>query len=201
MKIICVGKNYAKHAAELGSKVPEEPLVFLKPDSSILRKSPFFIPNFSKEIHYEVEVVLRIDRVGKAIEEKFAHRYYSQIGLGIDFTARDLQNEFRKKGFPWELSKGFDGATYVSEFYDKSNFDLQKLKFHLNKNSETMQRGNTSLMEFSFDRIVSFVSQFYTLKKGDFIFTGTPEGVGPVASNDLLEGYLDNKKAFQLTVK
>lgn len=202
MKIICVGKNYALHAAELNSSVPKEPLIFLKPDSALLRKNmPFFIPDFSNEIHHEVEVVIKINRVGKCIEEEFAHRYYSEFALGIDFTARDIQNEFRKNGFPWELCKGFDGAAFVSEFHPIADHDLGNLNFSLERNATLVQKGNTKDMAFGFDCIVSFVSRYFTLKKGDLIFTGTPEGVGKVISRDKLTGYIEGQSVFNLKIK
>jgi 2-keto-4-pentenoate hydratase/2-oxohepta-3-ene-1,7-dioic acid hydratase in catechol pathway len=180
MKIICIGRNYANHAKELGNTIPTEPLFFLKPETAIQPKGhPFFIPDFSNEIHYEVELVIKIDKIGKNIEELFAHKYYSQIGLGIDFTARDIQEECKAKGLPWEKAKGFDGAAQISRsFINKSELDLNDISFLLEKNGEQVQIGNSKDMLFSFDKIISYISKFYTLKIGDLFFTGTPAGVG-----------------------
>ena len=203
MKIICIGRNYPQHAAELSNKKPESPVIFIKPDTAILqRRLPFYIPHFSNQIHYEVEVLVRINRIGKYIEEKFAHKYYQEIGLGIDFTARDLQQNLKEKGLPWEKAKAFDGSALIGSWYDKNNFsDLNQLDFELVKNSETVQEGNTSQMLWSIDTLINEVSRFFTLKIGDVIFTGTPAGVGPVVVNDVLEGYLEGKKAFTLKIK
>tara|TARA_R110002073_G_scaffold139232_2_gene289391 strand:- start:176094 stop:176702 length:609 start_codon:yes stop_codon:yes gene_type:complete len=202
MKIICIGRNYAKHIEELANEKPENPVVFLKPDSAILaKKMPFFRPPFSNDIHYEVEVLVKINRVGKHIDAKFAHKYYSEIGLGIDFTARDVQNECKEKGLPWEKAKAFDGSAVIGEFYPKGNFDLSQLKFQLLKNDEVVQDGNTNAMLWKIDELISYVSQFFTLKKGDVIFTGTPAGVGRVDENDILIGMLEEKEAFNIKVK
>ena len=203
MKIICIGRNYPQHAAELSNKKPESPVIFIKPDTAILqRRLPFYIPHFSNQIHHEVEVLVRINRIGKYIEEKFAHKYYQEIGLGIDFTARDLQQNLKEKGLPWEKAKAFDGSALIGSWYDKNNFsDLNQLDFELVKNSETVQEGNTSQMIWSIDTLINEVSRFFTLKIGDIIFTGTPAGVGPVVVNDVLEGYLEGKKAFTLKIK
>ncbi len=203
MKIICIGRNYPQHAEELSNKKPESPVIFIKPDTAILqRRLPFYIPPFSNQIQHEVEVLVRINRIGKYIEEKFAHKYYQEIGLGIDFTARDLQKNLKEKGLPWEKAKAFDGSALIGSWYNKNNFsDLNQLDFELVKNSETVQEGNTSQMLWSIDTLINEVSRFFTLKIGDVIFTGTPAGVGPVVVNDVLEGYLEGKKAFTLKIK
>ena len=203
MKIICIGRNYPQHAEELSNKKPESPVIFIKPDTAILQgRLPFYIPPFSNLIHYEVEVLVRINRIGKYIEEKFAHKYYQEIGLGIDFTARDLQQNLKQKGLPWEKAKAFDGSALIGNWFNKNNFsDLNQLDFELVKNSETVQEGNTSQMIWSIDTLINEVSRFFTLKIGDIIFTGTPAGVGPVVENDVLEGYLEGKKAFTLKIK
>ena len=203
MKIICIGRNYPQHAEELSNKKPESPVIFIKPDTAIIqRRLPFYIPPFSNLIHYEVEVLVRINRIGKYIEEKFAHKYYQEIGLGIDFTARDLQQNLKEKGLPWEKAKAFDGSALIGNWFNKNNFsDLNQLDFELVKNSETVQEGNTSQMIWSIDTLINEVSRFFTLKIGDIIFTGTPAGVGPVVENDVLEGYLEGKKAFTLKIK
>ena len=202
MKIICIGRNYAKHIEELANERPEHPVVFLKPDSAILpKKNPFFIPSFSNEVHYEVEVLVKINKVGKYIEPKFAHKYYDEIGLGIDFTARDVQAYCKAKGLPWEKAKAFDGSAIVGDFYSRAQFDLENLKFQLYKNDELVQDGNTNTMLWKIDELISYVSQYFTLKKGDIIFTGTPAGVGKVTVNDVLKGFLENNEAFQIKVK
>ena len=202
MKIICIGRNYAKHIAELANERPENPVVFLKPDSAILaKKMPFFIPPFSSDIHYEVEVLVKINKVGKHIDKKFAHKYYDEIGLGIDFTARDVQAQCKEKGLPWEKAKAFDGSAVIGNFYAKEAFDLENLKFQLLKNQALVQDGNTQAMLWKIDELISYVSQYFTLKKGDVIFTGTPAGVGKVAQNDLLVGMIEDKKAFEVKVK
>ena len=203
MKIICIGRNYSQHAEELSNKKPESPIIFIKPDTSILQsRLPFYIPPFSNQIHHEVEVLVRINRIGKYIEEKFAHKYYQEIGLGIDFTARDLQQNLKEKGLPWEKAKAFDGSALIGNWFNKNNFsDLNQLDFELVKNNETVQKGNTSQMLWSIDTLINEVSRFFTLKIGDVIFTGTPAGVGPVVVNDVLEGYLEGKKAFTLKIK
>ena len=202
MKIICIGRNYINHAKELGNAIPSEPLFFLKPNSAIQPKGhPFFIPFFSNDIHYEVELVIKISKAGKHIEERFAHNYYSQIGLGIDFTARDIQQECKEKGLPWEKAKAFDGSAVVGQFYPKEQFDLGNLKFQLYKNNEIVQDGNTNAMLWKTDELISYVSQYFTLKKGDIIFTGTPAGVGKVLENDILKGVLEGEEAFNIRVK
>jgi acylpyruvate hydrolase len=203
MKIICIGRNYAEHAKEMKSEIPKEPVFFMKPDTAlIIRNQPFFIPDFSEEIHHEVELVLKINRVGKNIEERFAHKYYGEIGIGIDFTARDLQAKCKEKGLPWEKAKAFDGSAPLGGFVSKETFaDLNAIRFHLNINGKTVQKGNTSDLLFSFDKIIAYISQFVTLKKGDLIFTGTPEGVGPVKTNDRLEAFIEEKKLLAFNVK
>jgi 2-keto-4-pentenoate hydratase/2-oxohepta-3-ene-1,7-dioic acid hydratase in catechol pathway len=202
MKIICIGRNYAKHIEELANERPESPVVFLKPDSAILpRKNPFFIPAFSNDVHYEVEVLVKINKVGKHIETKFAHKYYDEVGLGIDFTARDVQAQCKEKGLPWEKAKAFDGSAIIGAFYPKEAFDLENLKFQLLKNDAVVQDGNTNTMLWKTDELIAYVSQYFTLKKGDILFTGTPAGVGKVVVNDVLTGVLDGKQAFQIRVK
>ena len=203
MKIIAIGRNYAEHAKELKNEVPDKPVIFLKPDTAVLREDrPFFIPDFSKDVHHEIELVLKISKEGKNIQEKFSHKYYDEIGLGIDFTARDLQSAQKAKGLPWEIAKAFDGSAPVGKFLPKSTFaDLNNINFHLNINGSTVQKGNTEQLLFTFDYIVSYVSQFFTLKKGDLIFTGTPAGVGPVKAGDLLEGFIEGQKMLELSVK
>ena len=202
MKIICIGRNYAKHIEELANERPTEPVVFLKPDSAILpKKMPFFIPPFSKDIHYEVEVLVKINKVGKYIDAKFAHKYYNEIGLGIDLTARDVQAKCKEKGLPWEKAKAFDGSAVIGNFYPKEQFDLDNLQFQLLKNELVVQDGNTNAMLWKTDELIAYVSQFFTLKKGDIIFTGTPAGVGKVKENDILIGKLEDKEAFRVKVK
>lgn len=203
MKIICVGRNYVEHARELNNSVPDEPVLFMKPETSlILPRQPFFYPDFSNDIHHEIELVVRINRLGKHIETKFAHRYYSEISLGIDFTARDLQQELKAKGLPWEKSKAFDGSACVGEWIPlNQGMDIQNLNFYLTRNGKTVQKGNTSQMLFSVDALISYISKFFTLKIGDLIFTGTPAGVGPVSIGDTLEGFLEGKKNFSLRIK
>ena len=203
MKIICIGRNYAKHIEELANEKPENPVIFLKPDSAILaKKQPFFIPPFSNDIHYEVEVLVKINKVGKHIGEKFANKYYDEIGLGIDFTARDVQNKCKEKGLPWEKAKGFDGSAVISEFISKESLgDLNNLSFSLHKNEELVQDGNTKAMLWKIDELISYVSQFFTLKKGDVIFTGTPAGVGRVYENDILLGKINSQEMFSIKVK
>jgi len=203
MKIICIGRNYIEHIEELGNEKPKEPVIFLKPDTAILpKKMPFIIPEFSNDVHYEVEVVVKINRVGKHIDKKFAHKYYEEIGLGLDFTARDLQKKLKEKGLPWEKAKSFDGAAVLGKFVSKSNFeDLSNIDFSLKKNNETVQEGNTSKMIHSIDDIISHVSEYFTLKIGDYIFTGTPSGVGRVSENDVLQGYIGDDEIFKIKVK
>lgn len=203
MKIICIGRNYVSHAKELGNDIPNEPLFFLKPDTAIQPKGhPFFIPHFSNDIHYEVELVLKINKTGKHIEERFTHTYYDQIGLGIDFTARDIQEECKVKGLPWEKAKGFDGSAQISRnFIDKAKLELNNISFSLQKNGEQVQIGNSRDMLFSFDKIITHISKFYTLQIGDLIYTGTPEGVGPVKAGDKLKGFIGEKEVLKVMVK
>lgn len=201
MKIICVGRNYGEHAKELGNEIPEDPVIFMKPDTAILKKgSDFYMPEFSNDIHYELEVVLKISKGGKYILKENANKHYEEIGLGLDFTARDLQSKLKEKGLPWELAKGFDGSAVVSDFVSKENYDLQNLNFYLMKNGEKVQDGNTQEMLFSPDEIIAFASQYFTLRVGDLIFTGTPKGVGKISENDILDAYLDSKKLFSLKI-
>ena len=203
MKIICIGRNYTDHIKELENEKPTDPVVFFKPDTSILLKGqPFFIPEFSQDIHHEVEVLVKINRIGKHIQPKFAHKYYDQIGLGIDFTARDLQAKLKAKGLPWEKAKGFDGAAVVGKWLPKDSLPhVDDLTFSLTKNGETVQSGSSSLMLWKIDELIAYVSQFFTLKIGDILFTGTPAGVGPVAINDTLVGTLEGKELFSIKVK
>lgn len=203
MKIICIGRNYLPHIQELGHKVPTEPTFFLKPESAmVIRNRPFFLPDFSQQVEYEVELIYRINKVGKYIQEKYAHTYYDAIGLGIDFTARDLQKNCIENGNPWEIAKAFDGSAVMSQFIDKEEFeDLNNLDFHLDLNGKTVQSGNSSEMIFTIDKIISYVSQFMTLKMGDVIYTGTPKGVGKVAINDRLEGWIGERKMLNFRVK
>lgn len=203
MKIICIGRNYTKHIEELQNEKPSEPVIFLKPDTAILPKNfPFFIPEFSNDIHHEVEILVKINRVGKHIEPKFAHKYYDEIGLGIDFTARDVQASLKEKGLPWEKAKAFDGSAVIGEFLPKSQLSsLENLTFELTNNGKPVQIGNTSHMLWKIDELISYVSQYFTLKIGDIIFTGTPEGVGRVNPDDILEGFLEGHKLFRIQVK
>jgi len=202
MKIICIGRNYAKHIEELANEKPENPVVFLKPDSAILpNKNPFFIPPFSNDVHYEVEILVKINKVGKFIDAKFSHKYYDEIGLGIDFTARDVQEKCKEKGLPWEKAKAFDGSAVIGEFYPKEQFDLENITFQLFKNDELVQDGNSNTMLWKVDELIAYVSQYFTLKKGDIIFTGTPAGVGKVSENDVLKGVLEGRAAFNIRVK
>lgn len=204
MKIICIGRNYSEHAKELGNEAPKEPLFFLKPDSAILPKRvPFYIPEFTQDLHYEVELLVKINKVGKHIEERFANTYYDKIGLGIDFTARDLQQDCKSKGLPWEKAKAFDGsAVFGKEFIDKSEFEsVQDIEFSLNMNGEQVQLGNSKDMIFTIDKIISYVSQFFTLKIGDVIYTGTPAGVGSVKVGDKLEGFIGDRQLISLDIK
>lgn len=202
MKIICIARNYADHAKELNNEIPENPVFFIKPDSAILAKDrDFYLPEFSQNIHYEAEIVLKISKAGKYIQPEFAHKYYEQITVGIDFTARDLQARLKEKGHPWEIAKSFDGAAVIGEFHDKSQFDLGNLNFSLTKNGETVQKGNSQMMIHSFDAILAEASKFFTLKTGDLIMTGTPVGVGQILENDVLVGYLEDKQVFEVSVK
>ena len=203
MKIICIGRNYAKHIEELKNDKPSEPVIFMKPDSAILLKQhPFVIPEFSNDIHHEIELIVKINKVGKYIDTKFAHKYYDEISVGIDFTARDLQNELKAKGLPWEKAKSFDGSAVIGEFLPKSQFNsLENITFELTNNSKTVQKGNASYMLWKIDELISYVSQYFTLKIGDIIFTGTPEGVSAVKTEDVLEGFLEGHKLFSIQIK
>tara|TARA_B100000242_G_C43029466_1_gene479500 strand:+ start:873 stop:1472 length:600 start_codon:yes stop_codon:yes gene_type:complete len=199
MKIICIGRNYLEHAKELNNPVPKKPMFFVKPDTSLLRTHMFYIPPFSNNIHYELELVVKIKKVGKSISKRFAHKYYDEISLGLDLTARDLQEECKEKGMPWEIAKGFDSSAPIGKWYQKK--DLKSLDFYLLKNGEKVQEGNPSQMVFDVDSIIEYVSKFMTLKKGDLIFTGTPSGVGKMEVNDVFEAYLDSRKTIDLRVK
>jgi 2-keto-4-pentenoate hydratase/2-oxohepta-3-ene-1,7-dioic acid hydratase in catechol pathway len=204
MKIICIGRNYAEHIAELNNEVPDEPVIFLKPDTALLQRGmPFFHPEFTQDIHHELELVLRVSKNGRHIEEQFAHTYYDAIGLGLDLTARDLQSKLKSKGLPWELAKGFDGSAPLSPtFKPVSEFaDLKNIGFRLEVNGEVRQQGNSSMMLHDFNRIISYVSRYITLKMGDLIFTGTPSGVGPIRVGDQLTGYLEGEKLLEVAVK
>ena len=202
MKIIAIGRNYAAHIAELNNEKPSQPVVFMKPDTAILRNNaPFYYPDFSKDIHFEVEILIKINREGKYIDQKFAHKYYEEIGIGVDFTARDLQTKCKEKGLPWEIAKAFNGSAPISEFISKEGKDLVNLNFSLKQNGELKQQGNTSLMLFPFDEIVAYVSQYFTLKKGDIIFTGTPAGVGPITIGDKLEAFIEEEKLLEVEIK
>ncbi|WP_266366720.1 fumarylacetoacetate hydrolase family protein [Tellurirhabdus rosea] len=203
MKIIAVGRNYAEHIKELNNEQPDDPVIFTKPETAVLRDNePFYYPDFSQDIHHEVEILVRISKVGKNIDEKFAHKYYDEIGIGIDFTARDIQSKLKAKGLPWDLAKGFNGSAPISKFVPKSEFpDLQNLNFRLDVNGETRQQGNTELMLFKIDYLIAFVSRYITLQQGDILFTGTPKGVGPVKVGDTLTAYLEDRKMLDFAVK
>ncbi len=203
MKLICIGRNYTDHIEELQNERPTDPVVFLKPDTAILlKKQPFFIPDFSQDVHYEVEVLIKIKKVGKHIAKKFAHKYYDEIGLGIDFTARDLQAKLKAKGLPWEKAKGFDGAAVIGNWLPKSEFtDVDNINFSLKQNEIVVQNGNTRLMLWKIDEIIEYVSKYFTLKIGDIIFTGTPAGVGRVNVEDRLVGFIEEKQLFSIRVK
>lgn len=202
MKIICIARNYAEHAKELNNEIPKNPVFFMKPDTAILPKErDFYLPEFSQDIHYEAEIVLKISKAGKYIQKEFAHKYYEQITVGIDFTARDLQSQLKEKGHPWEIAKAFDGSAVIGEFHSKSDFNLENLNFKLEKNGEIVQNGNSQMMIHHFDDIIAQVSQYFTLKTGDLIMTGTPAGVGKVSENDVLSGYLENHKVFEVSIK
>ena len=203
MKLICIGRNYTKHIEELQNEKPTDPVVFIKPDTAILLKNqPFFIPDFSDDVHHEAEILVKINKVGKHIDKKFAHKYYNEIGLGIDFTARDLQSQLKEKGLPWEKAKSFDGAAVVGKWLPKTKFEnVDDIQFKLLKNDEVVQDGNTNLMLWKIDELIEYVSKYFTLKIGDIIFTGTPAGVGKVVANDKLIGYIENDELFSITVK
>ncbi|MFH6768231.1 fumarylacetoacetate hydrolase family protein [Gaetbulibacter aquiaggeris] len=203
MKLICIGRNYTEHIKELENEKPTDPVIFLKPDTAILvKKQPFFIPDFSNDVHHEVEILVKINKVGKYIDKKFAHKYYDEIGLGIDFTARDVQNKLKEKGLPWEKAKAFDGAAVIGNWIPVSDIqDVNNINFSLQKNDDIVQKGNTSHMLWKIDEIIEYVSKYFTLKIGDIIFTGTPAGVGKVIANDKLIGFLENNQMFSITVK
>lgn len=203
MKLICIGRNYAAHIDELNNERPSEPVVFIKPDSAILPKEQdFYIPEFSNDVHYEVEILVKIKKVGKHIAEQFAHKYYDEVSLGIDFTARDLQSSLKEKGLPWEKAKGFDGAAVVGKWIDKEKYEnLNRLGFSLLKNGEIVQNGDTSLMLWKINELISYVSTYFTLKKGDILFTGTPAGVGKVVANDYLQGRIEDEQIFAINVR
>jgi 2-keto-4-pentenoate hydratase/2-oxohepta-3-ene-1,7-dioic acid hydratase in catechol pathway len=202
MKIICIGRNYAEHAKEMKSDVPTEPVYFMKPDTSLLKEADFYFPEFTTDLHHEIELVLKISKAGKHIEEQFAHKYYEEIGLGIDFTARDIQAKCKEKGLPWEKAKAFDHAAPIGNFVKKDELEnLSAIHFELKINGETRQSGNSKDLIFSFDKVISYVSKFVTLKTGDLIYTGTPEGVGPVKIGDKLEGFINGKSFLQLNIK
>ena len=203
MKLICIGRNYTDHIKELDNERPTDPVVFLKPDTAILlKKQPFFIPDFSNDIHHEVEILVKINKVGKYIDKKFAHKYYDEIGLGIDFTARDLQSELKAKGLPWEKAKAFDGSAVIGNWLPKTNFkNLEDINFSLQKNNTLVQQGNTKLMLWKIDELIEYISKYFTLKIGDIIFTGTPSGVGRVEPNDMLIGSIENQEVFKITIK
>ncbi|MBB6682725.1 fumarylacetoacetate hydrolase family protein [Aequorivita sp. 609] len=203
MKIICVGRNYTEHIKELDNVVPDEPILFLKPDSAILlKKQPFYIPEFTNEVHHEVEVLVKINRIGKHIDRKFAHKYYDEIGLGIDFTARDLQKKLKSDGLPWEKAKAFDGSAVIGNFISKNEIeDIDDLPFSLKRNGEVVQQGSTKQMMWKIDALIENTSKYFTLKIGDVIFTGTPSGVGPVSVDDVLQGYIEEKEMFSIKIK
>ncbi len=203
MKIICIGRNYAEHAKELKNEIPKEPVWFMKPDTALLKDGePFYYPDFTKDLHHEIEIVIKINKVGKHIDEQFAHKYYDEIGLGIDFTARDLQNLCKEKGLPWERAKAFDGSAPIGKFIKKEQLgDLSNIAFELKINGESRQVGSTKDLLFSFDKVIAYVSQFVTLKVGDLIYTGTPEGVGPVKIGDKLQGYMKGDLLLEFEVK
>lgn len=203
MKLVCIGRNYAAHIAELANEQPSEPVIFIKPDSAVLpNEQPFFIPDFTNDVHYELEVLVKIRKVGKHIQQKFAHTYYDEISLGIDFTARDLQADLKAKGLPWEKAKGFDGAAVIGKWVPKSRYkDLGKLSFSLYKNGEEVQEGHTGLMLWKIDELIAYISRYFTLKKGDVLFTGTPAGVGRIAANDYLSGILEGEELLTVRIK
>lgn len=201
MKIICIGRNYVEHISELNNEKPEEPVVFMKPDTALLKEGDFYLPDFSEDVHHEIEVVVKISKVGKYIEPKFAHKYYNEISVGIDFTARDLQSKLKEKGLPWEKAKAFDGSAVVGNFISVEGLNIDNLELELLKNGVSQQKGNTSQMMWKVNELIAYVSQYFTLKTGDLIFTGTPSGVSKVETNDVLEGFLEDKSLFKLNVK
>ena len=202
MKIICVGKNYLKHIDELNSSKEDEPVIFLKPDTSIIQKNqPFFIPEFSNEIHYEIEIILKFNRLGKHIESKFSNKYFNQVSLGIDFTARDFQNKFKDRGLPWDISKGFDNSALIGDWKSIKTYDLDNINFRLEKNGKIVQQSNSKNMIWKIDELIAYASKYFTIKIGDIMFTGTPEGVGVVSEDDVLEGFLGDEKVFSVKIK
>ena len=202
MKIICVGKNYLKHIDELNSSKEDEPVIFLKPDTSIIQKNqPFFIPEFSNEIHYEIEIILKFNRLGKHIESKFSNKYFNQISLGIDFTARDFQNKFKDRGLPWDISKGFDNSALIGDWKSIKTYDLDNINFRLEKNGKIVQQSNSKNMIWKIDELIAYASKYFTIKIGDIMFTGTPEGVGVVSEDDVLDGFLGDEKVFSVKIK
>ena len=203
MRIFCIGRNYAAHIEELHNERPDNPVIFTKPDTALLRDNqPFYYPDFSHDIHFEVEIVLKISKIGKNIEEKFAHKYFEEIALGIDFTARDLQSKLKAKGLPWDLAKGFDGSAPISNFVNKMDFEnINELNFSLQQNGEIRQDGNTKMMLWNMSQQIAFMSKYFTLRSGDLIFTGTPEGVGPVAIGDKLTGFIEKQQMFEFEIK
>jgi 2-keto-4-pentenoate hydratase/2-oxohepta-3-ene-1,7-dioic acid hydratase in catechol pathway len=201
MKIFCVGRNYAEHAKELNNQVPDKPVVFMKPPTALIKGTEFYIPDWTHDLHHEIELVVKISKNGKGIQEEFAHKYYEELALGIDFTARDLQTELKNKGLPWELAKAFDNSALCSAFFKKEELSLNNLNFSLKKNHEMVQSGNASSMIFSIEKLIAFLSTYFTLQKGDLIYTGTPSGVGKVSKGDLLTGYIDTMEVFQLNIK
>lgn len=201
MKIICIGRNYVDHISELNNERPDEPVIFLKPDTALLKEGDFYIPNFSTDVHHEIEVVVKISKVGKYIEPKFAHKYYNEISVGIDFTARDIQQKLKEKGLPWEKAKAFDSSALVGEFVSVEGLDVENLQIELFKNGNSQQSGNTNQMIWKINELIAYVSQYFTLKTGDLIFTGTPSGVSKVEINDVLEGFLNRKQLFKINIK
>ena len=202
MKIICVGKNYLKHIDELNSSKEDEPVIFLKPDTSIIQKNqPFFIPEFSNEIHYEVEIILKFNRLGKHVESKYSNKYFNQISLGLDFTARDFQKKFKERGLPWDISKGFDNSALIGDWKSIKTYDLDNINFRLEKNGKIVQQSNSKNMIWKIDELITYASNYFTIKIGDIMFTGTPEGVGVVCEDDILEGFLGNEKVFSVKIK
>ena len=201
MKIICIGRNYVDHISELNNERPDEPVIFLKPDTALLKEGDFYIPNFSTDIHHEIEIVVKISKVGKFIDPKFAHKYYNEISVGIDFTARDIQQKLKEKGLPWEKAKAFDSSALVGEFVSVEGLDVENLQIELFKNGNSQQSGNTNQMIWKINELIAYVSQYFTLKTGDLIFTGTPSGVSRVELNDVLEGFINEKQLFKITIK
>ncbi|MCA6438048.1 MAG: fumarylacetoacetate hydrolase family protein [Bacteroidetes bacterium] len=201
MKIICIGRNYAEHAKEMKAELPKEPVFFMKPETALLKEEDFYFPDFTKELHHEIELVLKICKVGKSIQPEFADKYYNEIGLGIDFTARDMQANCKAKGLPWEIAKAFDNSAPIGGFINKQDLDLNNINFSLTINGQTKQVGNSNDLIFNFNQVIAYVTKFVTLKVGDLIYTGTPEGVGPVAIGDKLEGYINGNKLLNINIK